>query len=175
MSDAWKEIDLEGGGLQGANVRLARLLRRRGVARALFALFPLGLHRDYLHDRLGAWLYRAATLLGVIALLAGQSWLGGLVLAVGTAFAIYDFVRLEDAIAHVNKKVRMQVYLSQTAGAPSGFKGHYADEPPPGSPEQSAAGSDPAGETRAEQRIASFAEQERRLRELAAARKTGGR
>jgi hypothetical protein len=174
MSDTWRKIDLAGGGLQSANVRLARLLRKRGVARALFALFPLGLHRDYLHDRRGAWLYRAATLIGVVALLSGHSWIAGLVLTAGAAFAIYDFARLEDAVARVNKKLRMQVYLSQTAGAPAGFGGHYTDEPQPETLAQPPAGPDVAPETRAEERTASFAEQERRLRELAA-RRTGGK
>lgn len=40
MGDAWKNLDLAGGGLQSANLRLAALLRKRSVACALLALFP---------------------------------------------------------------------------------------------------------------------------------------
>ena len=45
-------MDLAGGGLQSANLRLARLLKRRRIAYALLILFPLGAHRLYLEDRL---------------------------------------------------------------------------------------------------------------------------
>ncbi|MBI4194039.1 MAG: TM2 domain-containing protein [Betaproteobacteria bacterium] len=155
MTGAWKKIDLAGGGLQSANVRLAALLRKRRIAYALLALFPLGLHRAYLHDRRGAWMYRAGTLLGIGALLYGETLLAGFVLAAASAFAIYDLLRLEDGIARVNKQLRMDVYLHQTAGAPPGFRGHYTDGEPSGARDS---------------RPPSFSEQEKRLRELAATR-----
>ncbi|OGA51397.1 MAG: hypothetical protein A3G24_19270 [Betaproteobacteria bacterium RIFCSPLOWO2_12_FULL_62_13] len=139
MSDAWKELDFAGGGLQNANIRLAALLRKRRVAYALLALFPLGLHRDYLHDRRGAWLYRGGTLLGVAALLSGQTSLAGLVLAAGAAFAIYDLVRTDDR--------------------------------QPGTQEDSGHEPLPSADTRTGRRASSFAEQEKRLRELAATRR----
>ena len=41
MSEAWKHLDLEGEGLQSANLRLVRLMKKRSRAYALLALFPL--------------------------------------------------------------------------------------------------------------------------------------
>ena len=176
MGDAWKHLDLGGGGLQAANLRLAALLRKRGVACGLLALFPLGLHRDYLYDRRGAWLYRGGTLLGVAALLLGLPLLAGLTLAAGAAFAMYDLVQIDDAVARVNKRLRMQVYLSQSAGAPQGFRGHYTDAHPPDD-EQERTGREPGStaDVQVPSRAPSFAEQEKRLRELTAMRKKGGK
>ena len=164
MSKAWTEFDLGGGGLQSANLRLAALLRKRSTAYALLALFPLGLHRDYLRDPRGAWLYRGGTGLAIAAYLLGEPMISVGVLAALAGGAIYDMVRLEHVIARINKQLRMQVYLSQAPGAPPDFKGRFPDErqdpdlqgpsqappPAPGRP-----------------RMPSFAEQEQLLRELA--------
>jgi len=100
---------------------------------------------------------------------AGLPLAAGLTLAAGAAFAIYDLVRIDDAVARVNKRLRVKVYLSQSAGAPQGFKGHYTDEQEP-------TGHAPGPTTNVERssRAPSFAEQEKRLRELAAMRKKGG-
>ncbi len=42
MSEAWRGLDLEGGGLHAENIRLAQALRRRSRAHGLLAAFPLG-------------------------------------------------------------------------------------------------------------------------------------
>lgn len=118
MSKAWTKLDLGGGGLQSANLRLAVLLRKRSTAYALLALFPLGLHRDYLRDPRGAWLYRAGTGLAIAAYLLGGMMIAAAVLAALAGGAIYDMVRLEHVIARLNKQLRMQVYLRQAPGAP---------------------------------------------------------
>jgi hypothetical protein len=151
--------------LQQANLHLARLLKRRNVAYALLLLFPLGLHRDYLEDRLGAWSYRLAA----AACVAAAIWLGpvpGGVMALAlVAGAVADLVRMDVNVAAVNKRLRMQVYLRQTAGAPAGFSGHYTDAPhdiPPGD-------ADPS--TEAADRPPSFAEQEKTLKQIAALRR----
>jgi hypothetical protein len=164
MSEAWKELDLGGGGLQQANLRLARLLRRRGVACALLLAFPLGLHRDYLHDRRGAWLFRLATASSIAAMLAGGLVPGGLIALGLVIAAAIDLARVDARVAAVNRRLRMQVYMSQTEGAPRGFRGHYTDEPQAGS----AGSGDDA--SHAAERPASFAEQEKMLRHLAQAR-----
>ena len=88
----------------------------------------------------------------------------------GDAFAIYDLVHIDDAVARVNKRLRMQVYLSQSAGAPEAFKGHYTDEQKPTGHE-----ADPTANAQPSSRASYLAEQERRLRELAAIRKKGGK
>jgi hypothetical protein len=122
MAGAWRDLDLNGGGLQAANREISRRLRRRPAAYALACLYPLGLHRDYLGDRRGAWLYRLATGLTAIG-----AWLHPAALAIGagavTLAAIVDLARMESRIAAANKRIRMAVYLGQTDGAPAGFAG----------------------------------------------------
>lgn len=128
MSKAWTKLDLKGGGLQSANLRLAALLRKRGRAYALLALFPLGMHRAYLRDRRGAWLYRVGSVLCIALYVLGQPTAGLGLLAVLAGGAVYDLFRIDSAVARINKQLRMQVYLGQTPGAPRGFKGHYTDK-----------------------------------------------
>jgi hypothetical protein len=180
MSKAWTKLDLEGGGLQSANLRLAALLRKRGTAYALLALFPLGLHRAYLHDRRSAWLFRAASLLCVAAYLLDRPVIGGVLLAALAAAALYDLFRIGDQVARLNKQLRMQVYLGQATGAPPGFKGRYSDDALDEYLEikdQEHAGGEPqAVQTRHQpSRVPSFAEQEKLLRELAATRHRNGK
>jgi hypothetical protein len=180
MGKAWTKLDLEGGGLQSANLRLAALLRKRVTAYALLALFPLGLHRDYLQDRRGAWLYRAGSLFCIAAWLLHQPAVSGLFFAIMAAAALHDLFRMEDRLARLNKQLRMQIYITQTEGAPPGFKGHYRDdaldeylqikdqEHAGGEPQAAPAHGRPS-------RVPSFAEQEKLLRELAATRHRNGK
>lgn len=176
MSEAWKKLNLEGGGLQSANLRLAALLRKRRSTFALLALFPLGLHRDYLRDRRGAWLYRSATLLCASAYLAGHPLISLAGIAVLAACAAYEAFRIDDAVAQVNKQLRMRVYLSQTPGTPAGFKGHYTDSGPADSPETREQVNpthppQPAAIHQRNPRVASFTEQEKMLRDVAEIRR----
>jgi len=67
VSEAWRGLDLGGGGLQAANIRLAQALERRSRACGLLAVFLLGLYRAYLGDPRGDWLYRAASVVAVAA------------------------------------------------------------------------------------------------------------
>lgn len=183
MSEAWKQLDLEGGGLQSANLRLAALLRKRGTAFALLALFPLGLHRDYLHDRRGAWIYRGATLLSGGVWLAGHPLSGLVVMAIAAVCAVRDAFRMENAVARVNKQLRMRVYLGQTAGTPRGFKGHYTDSndsapgdaPPARERRDGADGAQSAATHGDNPRVRSFAQQEKMLREMAEMRRKSGK
>ena len=162
MSENWKDFDFQGGGLQSANLRLAQVLKRRRIAYGLVALFPLGLHRDYLEDRRGAWFYRIVAAAVVGCVLAGQPLLAAGLLAALAASALYDLVRIEDRLTRINKQLRMQVYMSQTEGAPPGYTGRLTDAPQQPQP----GGGEP--------RSPSFAEQERLLRELAKQRKNRG-
>lgn len=180
MGKAWTKLDLEGGGLQSANLRLAALLRKRGTAYALLALFPLGMHRGYLQDQRGAWLYRAGSLLCIAAWLLNQPAISGVIFAILAAAALHDLFRIEDLVARLNKQLRMHIYINQTEGAPPGFKGHYRDdaldeylqikdqENSGGEPQAA-----PTGGRRS--RVPSFAEQEKLLRELAATRRRNGK
>jgi hypothetical protein len=156
VSEAWRGLDLGGGGLQAANIRLTQTLKRRSRAYGLLAAFPLGLHRRYLDDPRGAWLYRAGSALAVAG--AFVDWrFAGVVAALIAAALIYDLFWIERRVVALNKTIRKKIYLSQAPGAPEGFKGHYTDD----------------GEPARATRVPSFAEQERLLRELAA-RKRGG-
>jgi hypothetical protein len=172
MSGRWRELDLEGGGLQSANARLVRLLRKRFVAYALVVLFPLGVHRFYLHDRRGGLAYAGATLAAAAAAGAGYWLIAAGIVCAQALVALADALRIEARLAAVNKRLRMQVYLSQGAGAPPGFRGHHTDEAFEDYlrvKEAEVPGHAPAGQTPPAPgaRAPSFAEQERLLRELA--------
>jgi hypothetical protein len=158
LDPSWKQRNLGGGGLQSANIRLARLLKRRRTAYALLLFFPLGAHRFYLEDRRGALLYcvgSAAAAVGLVAGAAPVGWALGTLLA---GAALLDIAWVEKAVVRVNKRLRIEVYMNQTAGAPAGYRGRFADD---------ATGADAAAR---DARASSFAEQERRLRESAGKR-----
>ena len=178
MSQAWKKIDLEGSGLQAANMKLARLLKRRGLAYSLLALFPLGLHRDYLGSPVGAWAYRAGSVLAVAALWIGLPWLAaGLAIAL-LGFAVYDIRWIDNRVAALNKKARVEVLKTTATPPPVGYKGRYTDEAPNGPDnledyvkikEQERGGHTPFDQAAPEaqpKRAPSFAEQEAMLREM---------
>lgn len=160
MSDGWKRVDLEGGGLQALNLRLAGRLKQRRRAYALWAGFPLGLHHAYLENPAGAWLFRGLTLLA--AALAFFDWrataAAGLVMVL---LALYDLVWIDRRVIALNKSIRREVFLSAGATPPDGYRGRYDVETPPAAPASPRRG----------QRVLSFAEQEKLLRELAG--KTG--
>jgi hypothetical protein len=147
-------MDLAGGGLQSANLRLARLLKRRRIAYALLLLFPLGAHRLYLEDRRGALLYCLGTLAAIVSLSLGAALVAYVLGAALLACALLDLRWIDNALARINKRLRIEVYMSQTAGAPAGYRGRFAADP---------AGNDSPQEDRA----LSFSEQERHLRDAA--------
>lgn len=158
MPRAWQRLDLDGGGLQAANLRLARLLKRPRIARALLGLFALGAHRFYLDDRRGGLAYLAATL--VTALGSAWDWrasaIGALALALRAAF---DWRWIDRRVAEVNKRLRREVFFGQGATPPPGFRGRYAD-----AADDRADDDSPQADRK---RPPSFAEQERALREAA--------
>ena len=110
MSDAWKRLDLSGGGLQQANLRLAAALRRPRSAYLLWLAFPLGAHRAYLHDRAGAWAFRLGSAAALGLLLIDLRAAAAAALAI-VAVALYDLIRMDARVTRLNKEIRMQVYL----------------------------------------------------------------
>lgn len=129
MSEAWKQLDLEGEGLQSANLRLVRLMKKRPKAYALLVLFPLGLHRAYLEDQRGAWMYRTLGLSILFAWWLSQGWIALMLAALIAGFALYDIRWIEDRVAALNKALRMTVYKSKrTDAAPKNFRGRYSDD-----------------------------------------------
>jgi hypothetical protein len=110
VSEAWKRLDLAGGGLQEANRRLAASLRRPRTAYLLWLAFPLGAHRAYLHDRAGAWGFRLGSAAALALLLI--DWRAAAALAILiVALALYDLLRMDTRLTRLNKAIRMQVYL----------------------------------------------------------------
>lgn len=178
MSEAWKQLDLEGEGLQSANLRLVRLMKKRTRAYGLLVLFPLGLHRAYLEEMRGAWLYRALSVTTVLAVMLEHGWIALILGGFVTSFLLYDIRWIEDRVALLNKKLRMTVYKSKrTAAAPKDFRGRYVDDNLDDYfklKEQERGGhvlpgKDPALNSRS--RAPSFAEQEAMLKALSASRK----
>jgi len=146
VSEAWKRIDLGGEGLQQANLRLARALRRPRTAYLLWLAFPLGAHRAYLRELRGAWAYRAASLVAIVLL--ALDWRAGAALGgILVAAALADLYWIGRRVTALNKELRMQAYLRPVAGAPPGFRGRFTDDPEAPRPP-------------------SFAEQERLLAEI---------
>ncbi|HXV10176.1 MAG TPA: hypothetical protein VD839_05185 [Burkholderiales bacterium] len=155
MDPSWKHRNLGGGGLQSANIRLARLLKRRHIAYALLMLFPVGAHRLYLEDRRGALLYCLGSAAVAVSLVAGAAPVGWALAALLTGAALLDIRWIEKTLVRINKRLRMEVYMSQTAGAPAGYRGRFVDDSTRGA------------EAAREERAPSFAEQEHRLRDSA--------
>lgn len=145
MSAAWKRVDLGGAGLQRANLALAGRLKRRGRAWALLAGAPLGLHRAYLDDAKGAWLWRLAAVAALAATLWDLRVAAGLGAALAAAVA-YDAWWIDRRVTVLNKRIRREIFLAGEA-PPPGYSGRVIDPPAP--------------------RVPSFAEQERLLREMA--------
>ncbi|HEY5637745.1 MAG TPA: hypothetical protein VIS77_12700 [Burkholderiales bacterium] len=157
MSDAWKRIDLEGGGLQAANRALHARLKRRDRAWLAWLGFPLGLHRAYLDDRRGTWAWRVATL-GVLGLAWFEPHAALGAAGVLLAIALVELALIERRVIARNKALRIEAWLRPAPGAPAGFRGHYTE----------AAGEDAAAPG---SRAPSFAEQERMLAAIAREKK----
>jgi hypothetical protein len=119
MGNAWKQQDLGGGGLQQANLKLARTLRKRRTAYALLALFPVGAHRWYLAEPAGALAYCALTALAFFA------WPFG---AAALAFAMFDAWWIDRRVTALNKRLRMAALLGAGPGAPADYAGRFGSD-----------------------------------------------
>lgn len=107
MGASWKRSDLAGGGLQAVNLKLARVLRKRTVAYALWLAFPLGAHRWYLRERYGALAYLALT---------AAAWFFPWVAFGSAAFALFDLWWIDGRVTRLNKRLRMEVALRGSVG-----------------------------------------------------------
>ncbi len=154
MSETWKRIDLEGGGLQAANRRLTAALRSRRTAYLLWLGFAVGAHRFYLRAPRGGTAWCVASL-ATLLLYRLESWAG---IAAGCALLLVALAELwwiDRRVTQLNKALRMEAVLGAAAGPPPGYRGRFVDD---GEAEASAA---------APPRAAGFAEQERLLAEIA--------
>jgi hypothetical protein len=139
MRNSWREMDFAGGGLQAANIRLTRQLKKPRVAYGLLLLFPLGLHRLYLRDRRGLYLYASASLVGIFLLFASQPISALAVGALMATAAAADALWIARRLPAVNKQIRMAVYFGQGATPPPGYRGRTA------APEQGASNNEQEG------------------------------
>ena len=128
MTEAWKTLDLAGGGLQEANRILARVLRRKRTAYLLWLLFPVGAHRFYLAHARGGLAFAGGSAMLLAAGLAGWTAGAWIVASALAAFALLDLRWIDRRLTELNKRLRMQAYLRPVPGAPPGFSGRMADE-----------------------------------------------
>lgn len=163
MNSKWRELDLGGGGLQSANLRLARTLRRRATAWRLLLLFPAGAHRWYLHEYAAAVAYPALTLAAAAGWLLALPYLLLPALLALALLLVHDVATLENRITAINKRQRIAVYLSQGADAPAGYRGRFG-----AGAGHAATEGDPAP-----RRMPTLAEQEALLRGIAAGKAPG--
>ncbi|WP_018873365.1 hypothetical protein [Thioalkalivibrio sp. ALJ16] len=128
MSKAWKELDLEGGGLQAVNARLAREMRTRPAAYAAWVLFPLGLHRFYLRDPLGGagFPLLTATTIGLAVLAPAAWWL--IPLGAALLWAGVDLWWIDRRVTDYNKELRKQVFLRRGHKPPQDYRGRYTSD-----------------------------------------------
>lgn len=186
MKKAWKQLDLGGEGLQTLNAQYTRQMRRRSMAYAAMLLFPLGVHRWYLREPIGALAYLALSLAAIIgALTLGLTGFAAPAAAAGL-FACFDLFWTDRRVVALNKSLRMSRFMRSGAAPPEHYRGRYPDDGLDEylhTKENERAGHQPvsaekpeAPETR--RRIPSFNEQEALLRELARSdkgRKPGGK
>ncbi|MHB8254848.1 MAG: TM2 domain-containing protein [Acidiferrobacter sp.] len=128
MTNAWKQWDFSGSGLQTLNLELTKRLRQRRLAYGLWLLFPLGLHAFYLHERRIGLAYLAATaLLIALWLMAPWPYSTGLS-ALFVGGALIDVVTLEGRLVAYNKALRIALSLRPETQPPPGFQGRYTDK-----------------------------------------------
>lgn len=128
MRKAWKELDLEGGGLQTLNAKLASEMRRRPAAYMAWVLFPLGLHRFYLREPLGGAGFLALSALAIaLALFAPALWWLAPVL-VGVLWAVVDLFWIDRRVTTYNKELRKQLFLRKGQRPPKDYRGRYTSD-----------------------------------------------
>lgn len=128
MRKAWKDLDLEGGGLQTLNAKLASEMRSRPAAYVAWVLFPLGLHRFYLREPLGGAGFLALSALAIVfALFAPALW--WLVPALGALlWAGIDLVWIDRRVTTYNKELRKQLFLRKGQRPPQDYRGRYTSD-----------------------------------------------
>lgn len=128
MSEAWKQLDLDGDGLQTLSLKLAQQFKQRRRAYTLLLAFPIGLHRVYLEDNQGAWRFRLVFVLALITILLHHAYIGSALLILMVGMALYDIRWIDDRIASINKSLRMAAYRARPSQVPKGFRGRYVDD-----------------------------------------------
>ena len=180
MNKAWQQIDLNGRGLQSVNLALSREMRKHRVAYGWWLLFPIGGHRLYLAERVGACLYTALTLLAVLLFLTFGAFVALIAVSAVLLWALFDLWWIDRRITAYNKRLRMRMFLQQDSPPPAGYRGRAAELDPEHlvadyarEKEQERGGHQPVTGSPADSSgpIPTFQEQEALLRELARRRR----
>lgn len=127
MPKAWKKWDLEGGGLQSANLALIRRRKRRIFAYLLWPLFPTGAHAWYLAAPARAGTFLASGIVTVVSFATGHTLIGMLVIAAAFLYAVHDLFWIDRRIIELDKLLRLAISLRPGTGAPAKFAGRYPD------------------------------------------------
>jgi TM2 domain-containing membrane protein YozV len=189
MGKAWRNLNLDGGGLQAVNALLAARMRRRPQAYAAWILFPLGLHRFYLGEPRGGLAFLVLTATAALTGWFAPAWWWLLPTVAVAGLAVHDLFWIDRRVVACNKELRMQLFLRSGRNPPAGYRGRYASEADTEAvrrdlgaytalKEAERAGhvaparDEPEGRSQAQgNRVPSFNEQEALLRELAGKRR----
>lgn len=128
MSDAWKQWDFSGAGLQSLNLELTKRKRRLGLTYGLWLLFAIGAHNLYLREHRQASAYVALTIL-VISSFMFRFQVAAIALgAIEGIMALIDLATLDKRVTAANKKLRIALSLQSHTTPPADYKGRYTDD-----------------------------------------------
>ena len=177
MTQAWKNLDLEGGGVQTVNLHYVRLHKKTALAYLFCFGFFLGAHRFYLKSPGIGLIYLISSL--VIA--AGWwflDWSIYLLVLELPALGL-DLFRIPERVTRINKELRLSLYQQANAAPPAGFAGRIMEQDDllgeyTALKEDERAGVDGFDSPAPGKRIPSFAEQEAMLQTLQSKRRDKG-
>ncbi len=127
MKKAWQALDLGGDGLQALNARYTKLMRRRPVAYGALLMFPLGAHRWYLKEPVGAISYIGLSAASVALGLAFGPIGFAIPAAAEVLFASADLFWIDRRVTAMNKALRMQQFMRPGNEPPKNYHGRYPD------------------------------------------------
>lgn len=160
MSETWKNQEFEGSGLQSINVLYNQKRKKTSTAYLLTTLFPIGCHQLYLGRYKFSLIYLTLSAACVLTW-AEKTSLFSFFLLVMIALLIYDITQMEKRVNNYNKQLKMMLSLQHNNQPPKDFHGRYTDENPL---EDYLAVKN--NEKPANNKILSFAEQEKLLKEF---------
>jgi hypothetical protein len=132
MKRKWQDLDLQGGGLQALNRRLAATLLKRRTAWLLAIPLPLALYHWYLGRRFQGAAHLAACCAAAILAAQGMNTAAAIVIGIATAAGLLDLALMEHRIITANKAKRLAAYLGAGSAPPAGYRGRYTADVPDG-------------------------------------------
>ncbi len=132
MTRKWQDLDLQGGGLQALNRRLAATLLKRRTAWLLAIPLPLALYHWYLGRRFQGAAHLAACCAAAILAAQGMNTAAAIILGIATVAGLLDLALMERRIITVNKAKRLAAYLGAGSAPPAGYRGRYTADAPDG-------------------------------------------